>query len=74
MGWEVSYGAEFVPDAKDGYTVIIQKPTKMTPMDDPVVCQSFEVSELGKVLLTIDNPTSKKKKLLYRFKVKPFSN
>lgn len=74
VGWEVSYGAEFVPDAKDGYTVIIQKPTKMTPMDDPVVCQSFEVSELGKVLLTIDNPTSKKKKLLYRFKVKPFSN
>ncbi|PPS02760.1 hypothetical protein GOBAR_AA17899 [Gossypium barbadense] len=68
VGWEVSYGAEFVPDAKDSYAVIIQKPTKMTAKDEPVVSQSFKVGELGKVLLTVDNPTSKKKKLLYRFK------
>lgn len=74
VGWEVSYGAEFVPDAKDAYTVIIQKPTKMAPTDDPVVSNSFKVGELGKILLTIDNPTSKKKKLLYRFKIKPFSD
>ncbi|XVF63345.1 hypothetical protein PTKIN_Ptkin09bG0080400 [Pterospermum kingtungense] len=72
VGWEVTYGAEFMPNAKDSYTVIIQKPTKMTPKDEPVVSQSFKVGELGKVLLTVDNPTSKKKKLLYRFKVKPF--
>ncbi|XP_022728393.1 patellin-3-like [Durio zibethinus] len=72
VGWEVSYGAEFMPNAKDSYTVIIQKPTKMTPKDEPVVSQSFKVGELGKVLLTVDNPTSKKKKFLYRFKVKPF--
>ncbi|GMI90555.1 hypothetical protein like AT1G72160 [Hibiscus trionum] len=71
VGWEVSYGAEFVPNPKDSYAVIIQKPTKMTPKDEPVVSQSFKVSELGKVLLMVDNPTSKKKKLLYRFKVKP---
>ncbi|XVE55039.1 hypothetical protein DITRI_Ditri03aG0129200 [Diplodiscus trichospermus] len=66
VGWEVSYGAEFMPNAKDSYTVIIQKPTKMTPKDEPVLSQSFKVGELGKVLLTVDNPTSKKKKLLYR--------
>ncbi|KAL5776357.1 hypothetical protein ACOSP7_009283 [Xanthoceras sorbifolium] len=66
VGWEVSYGAEFVPNAKDGYTIIIQKPTKMAPNDEPVVCNRFKVGELGKVLLTIDNPTSKKKKFLYR--------
>ncbi|OMP00292.1 Cellular retinaldehyde binding/alpha-tocopherol transport [Corchorus capsularis] len=74
VGWEVSYGAEFMPNAKDSYTVIIQKPTKMSPKDEPVVSQSFKVGELGKVLLTVDNPTSKKKKLLYRFKVKPLSD
>ncbi|KAE8709812.1 Patellin-3 [Hibiscus syriacus] len=74
VGWVVSYGAEFVPDAKDSYAVIIQKLTKMTSKDEPVVSQSFKVSELGKVLLTVDNPTSKKKKLLYRFQVKPFCN
>ncbi|GLU06716.1 hypothetical protein SLE2022_237180 [Rubroshorea leprosula] len=74
VGWEVSYGAEFVPNAKDSYTIIIQKPTKMAPRDEPVVSHSFKVGDLGKVLLTVDNPTSKKKKLLYRFKVKPFSD
>ncbi|XP_022772408.1 patellin-3-like [Durio zibethinus] len=72
VGWEVSYGAEFMPNAKDSYTVIIQKPTKMTQKDEPVVSQSFKVGELGKLLLTVDNPTSKRKKFIYRFKVKPF--
>ena len=72
VGWGVSYGAEFMPNAEDSYTVNIQKSMKMTPKDEPVVSQSFKVGELGKVLLTVDNPTSKKKKLLYRFKVKPF--
>lgn len=72
VGWEVSYSAEFKPDAKDGYAVIIQKAAKMSPSDEPVVSNSFKVGELGKLLLTIDNPTSKKKRLLYRFKIKPY--
>ncbi|CAN1235552.1 PATL5 [Linum perenne] len=71
VGWEVSYGAEFVPDIKGSYTVVIQKPTKMTPMSEAVVSSKFKVSELGKMLLTIDNPTAKKKRLLYRFKIVP---
>ncbi|CAN6720301.1 unnamed protein product [Malus baccata var. baccata] len=71
VGWEVSYGAEFVPEAKNGYTIIIQKATKMSPTDEPVVSNSFKVGELGKILLKIDNPTSKKKRLLYRFKIEP---
>ncbi|XP_057973063.1 patellin-3-like [Malania oleifera] len=71
VGWEVSYGAEFVPYAEDGYTVIIHKATKMAPTDEPVVCKSFKIDELGKVVLTVNNPTSKKKKLLYRFKTNP---
>ncbi|KAL8459708.1 hypothetical protein ACS0TY_036992 [Phlomoides rotata] len=72
VGWEVSYCAEFVP--KHGYTVLIQKTKKMAPNDELVVLDSFTVSDLGKILLTIDNPTSKKKKLLYRFKVVPFAS
>ncbi|XP_018833619.1 patellin-3 [Juglans regia] len=72
VGWEVSYGAEFVPTAEDRYTVIIQKATKKAPSDEPVVSNSFKVGELGKILLTVDNPTSKKKQLLYRFKIKSF--
>ncbi|CAH2066876.1 unnamed protein product, partial [Thlaspi arvense] len=71
IGWEVSYKAEFVPEEKDAYTVVVQKPRKMKPSDEPVLTQNFKVNELGKVLLTVDNPTSKKKKLVYRFNVKP---
>ncbi|XP_008783367.1 patellin-3-like [Phoenix dactylifera] len=73
LGWEVSYGAEFVPDAEDGYTVIVQKTRKLAATDDPVVKTSFKVGEPGKVVLIVDNPTSKKKKLLYRSKAKSSS-
>jgi hypothetical protein len=34
---------------------------------------SFKVGEPGKLVLTINNPASKKKKLLYRSKVKSTS-
>ncbi|KAK6923330.1 CRAL-TRIO lipid binding domain, partial [Dillenia turbinata] len=69
VGWEVSYGAEFVPDDKDGYTVIIQKAKKITPKEE-IVSNSFKLSEPGKIVFTIDNPTPRKKKLLYRYKTK----
>ncbi|KAL1542806.1 Patellin-3 [Salvia divinorum] len=69
VGWEVSYSAEFVPNDERGYTVIVHKARKMLPTDEPVVLGSFNVTELGKILLTVDNPTTKKKKLVYRFKV-----
>ncbi|CAI9786963.1 unnamed protein product [Fraxinus pennsylvanica] len=71
VGWEVSYRAEYVPNTEGGYTVIIEKARKMTPTDEPVICNSFKIIELGKILLTVDNPTVKKKKLLYRFKMSP---
>lgn len=74
VDWEVSYSAEFVPNAEGAYIMVIQKPKKMSPTDEPVVCNIFKVTELGKILLVIDNPTSKRKKLVYRFKVKPLSD
>ncbi|KAK9271109.1 hypothetical protein L1049_026698 [Liquidambar formosana] len=74
VGWDVCYGAEFTPSAEDGYTVIVQKARKITLADDPVICNSFKIGEPGKVVLTIDNQSSKKKKLLYRFKTKPCSD
>ena len=73
MGWDVSYGAEFMPSAEDGYTVIVSKTRKVTSTDEPVISDTFKIGEPGKVVLTIDNQTSKKKKLLYRSKTKPIS-
>ncbi|KAK6923669.1 hypothetical protein RJ641_009869 [Dillenia turbinata] len=69
VGWEVSYGAEFMLDDKEGYTVIIQKAKKITPKEE-MVSNSLKIGEAGKIVVTIDNPTSRNKKLLYRFKTK----
>lgn len=70
----MNYGAEFVPSAEDAYTVIVQKTRKMILSDEPFVKNSFKISEPGKVVLTIDNPTNKKKKLVYRSKIKNSSD
>ncbi|XP_057421275.1 patellin-3-like [Lotus japonicus] len=74
IGWDVSYGAEFVPSAEGSYTVIIQKARKVASSEEPVLCQNYKIGEPGKVVLTIDNQSSKKKKLLYRLKTKPTSD
>jgi len=71
VGWEVNYGAEFVPDAEGSYTVIVSKTRKVTVTDEAIIVDSFQIGEAGKVVLTIDNQGSKKKKLLYRSKTKP---
>lgn len=73
VGWDVSYGAEFVPSAEDQYTIIIQKTRKITPADEPVITNSYKIGDPGKVVLTIDNQSSKKKKILYRTKTKTSS-
>lgn len=70
LEWEISYGAEFVPDSSESYTVILHKLRKMAVSDDPVVKSSFKVCGAGKILLTVENTSSKRKTLLYRFKVK----
>ncbi|KAJ0561763.1 putative CRAL-TRIO lipid binding domain superfamily [Helianthus annuus] len=63
VGWEVSYNVEYVSNDETNYTINIQKPKKMIAIDEPVISQSFKIKELGKILLTIDNPTPKKKTL-----------
>ncbi|KAI3981517.1 hypothetical protein MKX01_008934 [Papaver californicum] len=74
VGWEVSYCAEFVPDDEAGYTIIVQKTSKISSSDEPVICNNFKVGEPGKIVLTIENSSSKKKKVLYRSKTKSCSD
>jgi len=70
LGWEVSYGAEFTPDAEGGYTVIVQKTRKVPAHEEPIMKGSFKATEPGKLVLGVNNPASRKKKLLCRFKVR----
>ncbi|XP_048129848.1 patellin-3-like isoform X2 [Rhodamnia argentea] len=74
VGWDVVYGAEFVPGAEGAYTVIVQKTRKVAPADETIISETFKGGEAGKIVLTIDNQSSKKKKLLYRSKTKAYSD
>jgi len=67
LGWEVSYKEEFVPTDEGSYTVIVQKGKKMGSQEGPVR-NSFRNNEAGKVFLTIENNSNKKKRVLYRYK------
>ncbi|KAK4708530.1 hypothetical protein R3W88_029455 [Solanum pinnatisectum] len=71
VGWDVCYGAEFVPSAEGGYTVIVEKSRKIAAANETVITNSYTAPEAGKVVLTFDNQTSKRKKLVYRSKTKP---
>lgn len=68
MGADVSYGAQFEPTNEASYTVIVSKNRKIGLTDEPVITDSFKAGEPGKIVITIDNNTFKKKKVIYRFK------
>ncbi|KAG9445664.1 hypothetical protein H6P81_011792 [Aristolochia fimbriata] len=67
VGLEAVYKEEFIPDDDCSYKVLIQKEKKM----EESVRNSFYINEPGKVVLTVDNRSFKKKKVLYRSKTKP---
>lgn len=73
MGWEVSYKEEFVPSDEGSYTVIVRKGKKMAPNQGPIR-NTFRNNEPGKVVLTIENVSTKKKRVLYRYKNKKCSS
>ncbi|XP_018492146.1 patellin-4 [Raphanus sativus] len=74
LGWEVNYKEEFVPTDEGAYTIIVQKDKKIGSNEGPVR-NSFKNSESGKIVLTVDNVSSKKKKrVLYRYRTKTESS
>ncbi|RWR88672.1 patellin-4 [Cinnamomum micranthum f. kanehirae] len=68
LGWEVNYKEEFIPTDEKSYTLIVRKGKKMAATEEPIR-NSFKIKEPGKVILTVENPTFKKKRVLYRYKV-----
>ncbi|CAH8354842.1 unnamed protein product [Eruca vesicaria subsp. sativa] len=74
LGWEVNYKEEFVPTNEGAYTIIVQKGKKIGSNEGPLR-NSFKNSESGKIVLTVDNVSSKKKKrVLYRYMTKTESS
>ncbi|KAK3407160.1 patellin-4 [Eucalyptus grandis] len=67
VGWDVSYKEEFVPEDEGSYKVLLQRSKKLSES----VRNSYYINEPGELVITIRNPTFKKKRVLYRTKFKP---
>lgn len=66
----MNYKEEFVPADEGAYTIIVQKDKKIGSNEGPL-----GNSEFGKIVLTLDNVSSKKKKRVpYRYKTKTESS
>ncbi|XP_059660352.1 patellin-4-like [Cornus florida] len=66
IGHGVSYKEEFVPDDDCSYNLLLQMEKKMGRS----VRNSFYINEPGKIVITIENQSYKKKKVFYRYKTK----
>ncbi|KAK9282090.1 hypothetical protein L1049_005002 [Liquidambar formosana] len=67
VGWEVTYKEEFIPDDECSYKILLQNDRKIGDS----VRNSFHISEPGKIVISIENESFKKRRVLYRFKAKP---
>ncbi|MCO5605298.1 hypothetical protein L7F22_059480 [Adiantum nelumboides] len=66
VGWEVVCGEEFVPSGEGKYTVIIQKAKKVTAAEEPLRNSFKATADAGKVVITIENTSRRKKLVEYR--------
>uniref|UniRef100_A0A1D1XUV1 Patellin-6 n=1 Tax=Anthurium amnicola TaxID=1678845 RepID=A0A1D1XUV1_9ARAE len=69
-GWDLDYGAEYVPAAEGSYTVVIEKARRVGAGEEPVQ-SSYTAREAGKMVLSIDNTGSRRRKVAaYRYFVR----
>lgn len=69
-GWDLEYSAEFVPSAEGSYTIAVEKPRKMAAAE-VAVHNSFTSREAGKMVLSVDNSASRRRKVAaYRYIVR----
>ncbi|TKY63572.1 Patellin-6 protein [Spatholobus suberectus] len=72
-GWDLEYSAEFVPNAEGSYTIAVEKPRKMGASEE-AIHNSFTSKESGKMVLSVDNTASRRKKVAaYRYVVRKSS-
>ncbi|OIW01340.1 hypothetical protein TanjilG_20522 [Lupinus angustifolius] len=72
-GWDLEYSAEFVPSAQHSYIIAIEKPRKIGASEE-AIHNSFTSKEAGKLVLSVDNIASRKKKVAaYRYVVRKCS-
>lgn len=66
-GWDLEYSAEFVPNAEGSYTIAVAKARRI-PTGEEAVSSSYTAGESGKLVLSVDNSGSRKRKVAaYRY-------
>ncbi|KAG6603557.1 Patellin-6 [Cucurbita argyrosperma subsp. argyrosperma] len=69
-GWELEYSAEFIPIADGSYTIAVEKTRKISANEE-AIHNSFTTREAGKMVLSVDNTASRRKKVAaYRYIVR----
>ncbi|KAL5550712.1 hypothetical protein UlMin_000888 [Ulmus minor] len=69
-GWDLEYCAEFVPCAEGSYSIAVEKARKVAPSEE-AIHNSFTSREAGKMVLSVDNTASRRKKVAaYRYIVR----
>ncbi|OVA07827.1 CRAL-TRIO domain [Macleaya cordata] len=69
-GWDLDYSAEFIPSTEGSYTIAIQKPKWIAASAEPVH-NTFTSKEPGKMVLSVDNTSSRRRKVAaYRYFVR----
>uniref|UniRef100_A0A804Q0W4 Patellin-6 n=1 Tax=Zea mays TaxID=4577 RepID=A0A804Q0W4_MAIZE len=74
-GWDLEYGAEYVPAADGSYTLCVEKartvPATTADADAGPLHNAFTAREAGRMVLSIDNSGSRKRKVAaYRYFVR----
>ncbi|XAR55777.1 hypothetical protein NMG60_11035978 [Bertholletia excelsa] len=68
-GWDVEYGAEFVPTAEESYIIVVEK-SRPIAAGEEAVHNSFTAEEAGKLVLSVDNTSRRRKVAAYRYVVR----
>ncbi|KAF8397188.1 hypothetical protein HHK36_016095 [Tetracentron sinense] len=69
-GWDLDYSAEFVPNAEGSYIISIEKARRIASSEE-AVHNSFTPIEAGKLVLSVNNTASRRKKVAaYRYMVR----
>ncbi|ONK62634.1 uncharacterized protein A4U43_C07F6210 [Asparagus officinalis] len=74
-GWDLDYSAEYVPGAEGSYIVSVEKTRKIPSSFEGPVHNVFTAKEAGKMVICIDNTSSRRRKAAaYRYSVRKSSS
>ncbi|KAG6538286.1 hypothetical protein ZIOFF_003400 [Zingiber officinale] len=74
-GWDLDYGAAYVPTDHGSYTIVVEKTRRIPASADEPIHDVFTAKEAGKMVLSLDNTGSRRRKVAaYRYFVRRQSN